>query len=68
MARAEGDRPVKLCQSNTLHELLQMPLNEDVFDRILGLLAQEQKAAGRERPRRPAGCSGGEQTNSSVLR
>ena len=30
------------CRSNTLDELLQMPLNEDVFERILGMLAQEQ--------------------------
>ena len=29
-------------KSNTLDELLQMSLNEDVFERILGMLEQEQ--------------------------
>ena len=33
---------MKPCQSNTLVELLQMSLNEDVFERILGVLEQEQ--------------------------
>ena len=33
---------MKLGQSNTLDELLQMSLNEDVFERILGVLEREQ--------------------------
>jgi hypothetical protein len=38
--RKRRSRNVKVGQSGTLDELLEMPLNEDVFERILRVLAE----------------------------
>jgi len=42
-------------EGNTLDELLQMSLNEDVFEQILGILEQQQnrKIAKLSKTRRP---------------
>jgi hypothetical protein len=38
---------VKPHENHMLDELLQMPLNEDVIERILGILEQEQHTPAR---------------------